>query len=502
MDADVVISGAGPTGLLLASELALAGVRVRVLERRLARHQESRALTLHPRSIEIMDLRGIADRFLELGRTVPGWHFAGLPQRLDFSALRTRHGYCLFLEQARVERVLEGRARELGVEISYGHELLAVAQDEDGVEVAVRAPGGESGLRAAYVVGCDGGRSRVRDSAGIGFPGTDATMTSMLGDFMVIDHDAIAAVGEDSPVLIAPLESGATRLVVTDPLRMRVPASEPVTFEEFRDALVRMAGSSFGIAEPRWLSRFGNATRLAEAYRAGRVLLAGDAAHIHFPAAGQGLNTGLQDAMNLGWKLAAEINGWAPAALLDSYHTERHAVGRTVTANTQAQTLLLELTLLPDYRQPVTALRELMNDLLQIPEVNSHLAALVSALGISYASSDDDPLVGARMPDIPSTTTDGRRLRVSELLHTGRFAYLDFTGAREGAAAVAAGWGDRVEVMAGDPPSTAGDLAEVLVRPDGHVAWVRRRHETPDVAARESALRTWAGAPRQAAVTA
>ncbi|WP_033288887.1 FAD-dependent monooxygenase [Amycolatopsis jejuensis] len=472
MDTDVVISGAGPAGLLLASELALAGVRVRVLERLTARHEQSRALTLHPRSIEILDLRGIAGRFLDAGHTLPGWHFASLPTRLDFSSLETRHGYTLFLAQAQTERLLEERARELGVEVAYGHEVVSVAQDENGVDVVVTGPDGEATLRAAYVVGCDGARSRVRESAGIGFPGSDTTVTGMLGDFTTVDAAAIAEGG--GPLMIVPLSDGATRFVVVDPDRMHVPTSEPVTFEEFRAAVVRMTGQSFGIAEPRWLSRFGNATRLAETYRAGRVFLAGDAAHIHFPAAGQGLNVGLQDAMNLGWKLAAEINGWAPPGLLDTYHAERHPVGKSVTDNTLSQVLLLELLLVPQYQRPVAALRDLLNDLLGIPEVNARLAGLVTALGTTYPSPDD-PLIGTRMPDLD---LDGPGQRVSSLLHTGKFAYLT-SGA---APAVPA---DRVTVAA---LPEKWEAEEVLVRPDGHIAWVRRPGSAP---ADLSALSAW-----------
>jgi 2-polyprenyl-6-methoxyphenol hydroxylase-like FAD-dependent oxidoreductase len=240
----------------------------------------------------------------------------------------------------------------------------------------------------------------VRRAAGIGFPGTDETLTGVLGDFAVMDTgpaalDAARAGG----VLVAPLEDGVTRLVVVDPERMRVPASQPVTLEEFRRTLLRMCGTDLGIADPRWLSRFGNATRLADRYRAGRLLLAGDAAHIHFPAAGQGLNTGLQDAANLGWKLAAEIEGWAPPGLLDSYEAERRPVGRKVTENTEIQTLLMELTLVPRYRRPATALRALLDELLGQDEVNRMLAARVSALGtlvrpdghVAWASRTTDP---------------------------------------------------------------------------------------------------------------
>lgn len=501
MNVDVIVVGAGPTGLMLACELALAGVRTRILERRVEPQRNSRALTLHPRSLELMDQRGLVDRFLPLGRTVPGWHFAQLPTHLDFSVLDSRHGYTLFIAQARTEALLAERARELGVEILRGHEVVAVSQDGDGVTVQVRGPGGVDSVQARYAVGCDGGRSRVREAAGIGFPGTDETLTGVLGDFAVIDTDpAVLGAARASGVLVAPLEDGLTRLVCVDRERMRVPSGEPVTLEEFRESLIRICGSDCGIAEPRWLSRFGNATRLAESYRRGRILLAGDAAHIHFPAAGQGLNTGLQDAMNLGWKLAAAVNGWAPPGLLDSYDEERNPVGRAVTENTEVQTLLAELALVPQYQRPAAALRELFDELLRMEEVNRKLAARVSALGTAYppASPGADPLVGARMPDLGLTTAASQPVRVYELLHQGRFVHLDLAADPELSEAVT-GWGSRViavTVTKRDDHADLEGVTEVLVRPDGHIAWATR---TADITARRderrAALTAWAGTP-------
>ncbi|MFF8281153.1 monooxygenase [Streptomyces albus] len=505
MNPDVIIVGAGPTGLMLACELALAGVRTRILERRTEPQRNSRALSLHPRSVELMDQRGLLDRFLELGRTVPGWHFAGLRTQLDFSALDSRHGYTLFLPQARTEAILEERAHELGVEISRGHETLGVTQDGDGVEVETRVPGGGTEtVRGLYAVGCDGGRSIVRRTAGIDFPGTDETLTGMLGDFAVVTPEPGALdAARSRGVIIAPLEGGLTRFVCLDPERIRVPAREPVTLEEFRTSLTRIAGSDCGIAEPRWLSRFGNATRLAESYRAGRILLAGDAAHIHFPAAGQGLNTGLQDAMNLGWKLAAAVNGWAPPGLLDSYDGERRPVGQSVTENTEVQTLLAELTLVPQYQRPAAALRKLLDGLLGMAEVNRRLADQVSALGTLYppADPDADPLVGRRMPDVGLTAAGSEATRVYELLAQGRFVLLapaEDPALRE---AVETGWGSRVTAVTVDKYDEHPDLdgvAEVLVRPDGHVAWATR---TTDGGARRDervrALTAWAGTPSE-----
>ncbi|MGW9170499.1 monooxygenase [Streptomyces decoyicus] len=530
-DADVIVVGAGPTGLLLGAELALGGVRVQIIERRATAQRDSRALTLHPRSIELMDQRGLVERFLARGRPVPGWHFAGLDTPLDFSALDTRHGYTLFLAQARTEQLLEERARELDVAIRRGHEVVGLRQDAGGdgagdggsgaggVEVDVRGPDGVvETVRARYVVGCDGGRSVVRRAAGIGFPGTDETLSGALGDFATVDPAALDRARAHG-VLAVPLEpadtdtgtgtddpaagraGGLTRIVLLDPQRMRTPAAEPVTLDEFRDSLLRICGTDCGVAGARWLSRFGNATRLAARYRSGRVLLAGDAAHIHFPAAGQGLNTGLQDAMNLGWKLAAEVNGWAPPGLLDSYHAERHPAGQAVTENTEVQTLLAELTLLPSYQRPAAALRTLMAGLLGIEEVNRRLAGMVSALDTGYPPADAGahPLVGRRMPDIALTAAGSAAVRVYELLPHGRFVLLDLAGDDEMKRAVDTGWGPRVSAFTVTGHDSRADLdgvREILVRPDGHVAWATCATDVQTRRAeRARALADWAGLP-------
>ncbi|MBB5938490.1 monooxygenase [Streptomyces zagrosensis] len=507
MGTDILVVGAGPTGLMLACELALAGVHTRIVERRTERQRDSRALTLHPRSMELMDMRGLAPRFRSLGRPVPGWHFATLPTRLDFAALDTRHGYTLFLAQARTEALLEQRAQELGVEISRGYETTGLRQDAEGVEVSVRGPAGAETLRARYVVGCDGGRSTVRQAAGIAFPGTDETLTGILGDFATIDAPPAALeTARARGVLAVPLEGGLTRFVCIDPDRMRVPASEPVTLEEFRSSLKRICGSDCGVADPRWLSRFGNSTRLADTYRTGRVLLAGDAAHIHFPAAGQGLNTGLQDAMNLGWKLAGVIHGWAPAGLLDSYDAERRPVGQAVTENTEVQSLLVELVLVPQYQRPAAALRTLLDQLLALENVNRMLAGRISALSTAYssASPEADPLVGRRMPDIGLTAIASNAERVYDLLTQGRFVLLDLTGKAPRRPAPGLDQNARYTAHAlvrHDPHAELDGVTELLVRPDGHVAWATRATDAGTRAAqRAAALTAWTGAASAADV--
>ncbi|WP_190132364.1 FAD-dependent monooxygenase [Streptomyces mashuensis] len=501
MDTKVLVVGAGPTGLLLACELALAGVRTQVIDKREDPHRESRALNLHPRSMELMDMRGLAGRFLAVGRTVPGWQFAaGLRRRLDFTALDTRHSYALLLAQSRTEELLSERARELGVEFHRGREAVGLRQDATGVDVEVsEGEGRPLTVRCAYAVGCDGGRSIVRQAGGIGFPGTDESMTAVVGDFAKADHSCNEQARRHG-VLVARLEAGLTRFVVMDPQRLRVPSTEPVTVEEFRSSLIRVCGTDCGIGEPRWLSRFGNTTRLAETYRRGRVLLAGDAAHIHFPVGAQGLNTGLQDAMNLGWKLAATVRGWAPPGLLDTYHAERHPVGHAVTSGTRAQALLVELPLTEQYRYPATLLCTLLDDLLAMKDVNRYLAARISALDTAYpaTSPDADPLVGRRMPDLGLTIPTGWA-HVYGLLHDGRFLLLRLNGQ---GSALDPGDTDRahrartVTAVRHDEHPDLDGVREILVRPDGHIAWATRTTEPRALhAERAEALDAWTRTP-------
>jgi 3-(3-hydroxy-phenyl)propionate hydroxylase len=495
MDTDVVIAGAGPTGLMLACELRLAGVDVIVVERLAGRTGESRAGGLHSRTLEVPDQRGVLDRFLAVGELQPVGHFSGL--RLEFDAYESRHPYPLGIQQSEIERLLEEWAAELGVQVRRSSPVSGVHQDEAGVTVELDT--GEAApatLRARYLVGCDGGRSTVRKLAGIGFPGTPATMTAMVGDVELPDlpEDYIwvrrVANGDYSAIV---LEPGWHRVITSEYDRV-VDRDEPATFEQLQETLTRLAGTDFGMRNPRWVSRFGDATRQADRYREGRVLLAGDAAHIHFPAGGQGLNMGVQDAVNLGWKLAAVVRDQAPESLLDSYHAERHPVGERLLHNTRAQSALVRPGPQTD------ALREVFNALIVFDDVNRYLVGMLTGLDIRYPLDDNHRLVGRRVPDVELKAPDGATC-VYELLHAARPVLLDLRGTA-GVAAVAEGWADRVDLVQAQgeddywPVPAVGEIpapAALLIRPDGHVAWVADTDGTPDTSALRTALTTWFG---------
>ncbi|TSC25888.1 FAD-dependent monooxygenase [Corallococcus sp. Z5C101001] len=478
---EVAVVGAGPTGLWLACELALAGVRVEVFERRAEPVRESRALTLHPRSLEVLALRGLEGRFLEQGRPLPTGHFAMLDTRLDFSVLDTRFPYTLFIPQAVTEALLEARARELGVAVRRSHTVEALRQERDGVELEGAGDTGAFRIRARFVVGADGARSAVRRLAGIPFPGTDVTRTAMLGDVTLGAPPSQPAIGISNArggVMVVPMAPGIHRIVVNDPLREQVPLRDPVTLEELRDSVTRITGRDFAMREPRWLSRFGNETRLAERYREGRVLLAGDAAHIHFPAGGQGLNVGLQDAMNLGWKLAAVVKNGAPEALLDSYSRERRPVGEALLTNTRAQTALMGAT------EETLALRSLLSDLLREPWLNRQLANNIGALDVGYAPLEvpapevDTPLLpgwsGRRLADMPLPQEDRAEVPLYAALHAGQWLLLGLgTDSSRPLPRWEPGWRPPVTRLRTRIPAAREDLqglGGMLVRPDGHVA--------------------------------
>ncbi|MFA5707435.1 rifampin monooxygenase [Mycolicibacterium sp.] len=472
---DVIIAGGGPTGMMLASELRLQGVHVLVLEKDTAPGSFVRALGLHVRSIELLDQRGVLERFLAHGRRHPlSGFFAGIAKPAP-ADLDTAHGYVLGLRQPVIDRLLAARAAELGAEIRRGAEVVAVAQDDDGVTVAL-ADGAP--LRARFLVGCDGGRSTVRKQLGVPFPGAPARAETLLGELAATaDPAVIAAVVAE--VRQTELRFGAMALD-SDLYRIIVPAAAvspdgaaPPTLDEFRAQLLAVAGTDFGVHSPQWLSRFGDATRLAESYRVGRVLLAGDAAHVHPPAGGQGLNLGIQDAVNLGWKLAAELKGWAPTGLLDSYHHERHPVAAEVLNNTRAQMELMSTAAGPQ------AVRRLVSELMEFEEVNRYLIEKITAIDIRYDLGSDHDLVGRRLRDLP--LRHGGRLY--PLLHDGRGLLLD----RSGGLSVAR-WADRVDHVVDESPEL--DAPAVLLRPDGHVAWVGAEQQDLD-----DRLAAWFGEP-------
>ncbi|MGW5111348.1 rifampin monooxygenase [Nocardia sp. NPDC004123] len=453
--ADVIIAGAGPTGLMLAAELRLHGVEVLVLDRDPEPTKVVRAMGMHARTVEVLDQRGVADRFLALGKQHdPSAFFAGIvparPVRLD-----TTFPFVLGLLQPITDRLLAERAVELGVEILRGCAVAGLSQDADGVTVELA---GGSRLCSRYLVGCDGGRSTVRKLLGIGFPGEPARLETLMGEVELTtpQEEVMALVTELHKTHrrfgAMPLGNGVYRLgapadgVAED-------GDVPPTLDELKRQVRAVAGTDFGAHSPRWLSRFGDATRLADAYRSGRVFLAGDAAHIHPPNGGQGLNLGVQDAFNLGWKLAAAVNGWAPADLLDTYESERRPVAADVLDTARAMS---ELTSLEPGPQ---ALRRLLTQLMEFEAVHRFLIERVTALGVRYDFGPGDDLRGRRQRDVAL-----KRGRLYELMRQGRGLLLDQTGRLS-----VQGWSDRVDhVVDVGEELTAPAL---LLRPDGHIAW-------------------------------
>ncbi|MEU8184338.1 rifampin monooxygenase [Micromonospora sp. NPDC049044] len=471
---DVIIAGGGPTGLLLGSELRLHGVHTLVLERDAEPTRHVRALGLHARSIEVLDQRGLLERFLALGTQHPvGGFFAGIAKPSP-GGLDSAHAYVLGIAQTTTDRLLNEHASDVGVRIRRGCELVGLSQDDDGVTVEL-ADG--TRLRTRYLVGCDGGRSTVRRLLGVNFPGEPSRVDTLLGEMAVTAApETVAAVVAEVRRThfrfgLGPLGDGVYRVVVPAD-GVAEDRLVPPTLAEFAQQLRVYAGTDFGVHSPRWLSRFGDATRLVERYRTGRVLLAGDAAHIHPPTGGQGLNLGIQDAFNLGWKLAAEVNGWAPDGLLDSYHTERHPVAADVLDNTRAQMELLS----PD--PGPQAVRKLLAELMDFEDVNRHLIEKVTALGVRYDFGDGHPLLGRHLRDV--RLTQGR---LYELTHAGRGLLLDQTGRLS-----VDGWEDRVDHVV--DVSEELDVPGVLLRPDGHVAWAG-----DDQAGLLGQLSRWFGAP-------
>ncbi|MCX4238819.1 FAD-dependent monooxygenase [Streptomyces ortus] len=471
MDTEVIVVGAGPAGLMLAGELRLAGIGVTVLERLPESTGESRGLGFTTRTMEVFDQRGLLPRFGDLETSAQG-HFGGVP--LDLSVLDGAHLPNKTIPQSRTEGVLEEWAVELGADLRRGHELVSFTEHADHVEAEVRGPGGTLSLSASYLVGCDGGRSTVRKMAGFDFPGTAATLEMYLADVRGLDLRQ-RMIGETLPggmVMVGHLDGGITRLIVCESGTPPKKRTEGVPYTDVAAAWQRLTGEDISHGEPVWISSFGNATRQVTEYRRGRVLLAGDSAHIHLPAGGQGMNTSLQDSVNLGWKLAAVVRGTAPQSLLDTYHAERHPVGERLMMNTRAQGLLF---LSGSEMQP---LRDVLRELTAYPDVTLHLARMVSGLEIRYdVGPGDHPLLGRRLPHVELVGGDAKT-STTELLHCARGVLLDLADdapLREAAAP----WADRVDVVTAAPhePGPLDGTTALLVRPDGHVAWTATRPE-------------------------
>jgi 3-(3-hydroxy-phenyl)propionate hydroxylase len=480
---EVVIAGAGPTGLMRAGELKLAGVDVAVVERRPNQELDgARAGGLHARTIEVLDMRGIAERFVSQGQTYPVVRFDMIA--MDISDFPSRHAYVLGLFQNHIERILAGWVDELGVPIRRERDVTGFTQDDAGVDVALSDG---STLRAAYLVGCDGGRSVVRKTAKIEFAGWDPTVSWLIAEADTEEEPAWGFKQDDAGThAIGKGDDGRMRVVLTE---REVRSGEP-TPAELREALVGAYGTDFGVKDPTWLSRFTDVTRQAVSYRDRRVLLAGDSAHIHPPIGGQGLNIGVQDAVNLGWKLAQVVRGISPDSLLDTYHAERHPVAARVLRNTMAQVAIRRR----DDR--TKALSETIAEFLRMDEPRRALVAEMSGLGVHYDLGEGHPLLGRRMPDLELTTMEGA-VRVFALLHDAR-AFLVNLGE---AGSIGVGpWAERVRMVDAryegpwELPAIGGVSAPtaVLVRPDGYVAWVGESGDEGLV----NALETWFGPAR------
>ncbi len=503
----VVIVGAGPTGLALAGELALAGVTCRVLERREHPSAESRALALHARTLEMLDLRGQAERFVQEGFPCRYFPLGTRQARLDFAYLPSRFPYLLIIAQSRIEQFLEERARALGVEVIRQARVVDLAQDETGVSIQVegaqvKGAGRSWTERASYMVGCDGVHSTVRQLLGIAFPGSPNAVAVTLADVRLpamAEPQPLGHFSDKGLMLAFPFgSSDQYRVVLYDYERAGVPVTEPVTLTEVRAGLQRILGTDLGACDPVWLTRYRSEQRQAEHYRMGRIFLAGDAAHSHAPTGAQGLNIGFQDAMNLGWKLAADVHGWAPPNLLDSYHSERYPIAAQVLRTTKVQLRLNTARSLP-----LRVLRALAFAVLTpLPAVQRLLSKRLSGLAFRYPPPVGEPasrLVGRRIADGSLTVQGGHATRLYQLFQDGQFVLVDRSATAEFATIAEQGWTDRVRAVAATSHEIRWPFA-MLIRPDGYVAWASEnagaaRHED----AVQTALRRWCGEPNHPA---
>jgi 2-polyprenyl-6-methoxyphenol hydroxylase-like FAD-dependent oxidoreductase len=483
----VLIAGGGPTGLMLAGELALARVDVAIVERRESQDLAGlRAGGLHIRTIEVLDQRGIADRFVSQGQLVRSAPFAGIT--LDISDLPTRHNYFLALWQTRIESILADWVGELAVPIYRGREVTGFAQDDTGVDVELSD--GRS-LRAKYLVGCDGGRSMIRKKGGIDFPGWDPSTSYLIAEVETAeDPEWGIRRGEKGINAVAKLEDGKRARIVLN--EQHVGQSDEPTLREVREALIAVYGTDYGLRSATYISRFTDMARQAASYRDRRVLLAGDAAHVHSPKGGQGLNIGVQDAVNLGWKLAQVVHGTSPESLLETYHAERHPVGARVLRNTMA------LTAIDRGDDRIGALREMMCEMLQVDETRKQYFAMMSGLDIQYDFGKGHPLLGRRMPDLDLVTAKGP-LRVFNLLHKARPVLLNL--GKPGGIDITP-WERRVQLIDAKydgarelpAPGPVSAPTAVLIRPDGYTAWVGDQTQQ----GLTDALTTWFGEPAAA----
>jgi 2-polyprenyl-6-methoxyphenol hydroxylase-like FAD-dependent oxidoreductase len=487
----VLIVGAGPVGLVLACELAVAGVPATVIERLDAADERSPGMAINASVVELLHQRGLMAPLRDDGFEFPLAHFAHV--MLDPTRLTERHPYAFAVPHHRLQQRLEEQAVRLGARVIRGAELVSLDGDEDGVTVGMAS--GEA-FRCRYLVGCDGGGSRVRALAGIGFPGSDLDFRGITGDLEV---------GPDDPLMlqlgfhqhdgglftVAPAAPGVVRVTVGE---FGIPGAQreaPATLADLQDSVKRVTGSDLTTGNPRWISAWRASTRLADRYRADRVFLAGDAAHLCFPLGGQALSTGIEDAVNLGWKLAAEINGWAPAGLLFTYHTERHPVGARMGKTTRAQTALMH------QMDKVGPLRDILAELITLADVNEYLVKMVGGLDVEYQLDDPavpgsvGPLAGRRLADIPLSTSDGPT-SVAKLLEAGHGLLLDFSG-DAGLRGLAAGWADRLDFVAAEPTPEL-DVRAIMVRPDGRVAWSSQHTEIWGTGL-SAAIYRWFGEP-------